>query len=105
MKLVEIAAPTQLPVFVRSYAARLETWRPTQHFDAGRRCASEAMARLAPTLADVVVPRGEHGQPLWPPGIVGSISHTGDVVWAAVARRRHAAGLGIDVERIRQEQA
>ena len=37
---------------------------------------------------------------MWPPGIVGAISHTGDLAVAIVGRQSDYAGLGIDLERL-----
>ena len=37
---------------------------------------------------------------MWPAGLTGSITHTGDFVSAAVARTTAARGLGLDVEQI-----
>lgn len=65
-------------------------------FAAGRHCAREALRALG--HAAVAVPRGEHRQPLWPPGITGSISHAGSYCGAVVARESTSAGLGFDVE-------
>ena len=42
-------------------------------FAAGRVCARRAMAQLGVDGLPLLV--GEKGQPVWPPGIVGSISH------------------------------
>lgn len=41
---------------------------------------------------------GAHGEPLWPKGAVGSITHTTEVCAAAVGRACEYAGVGIDVE-------
>jgi 4'-phosphopantetheinyl transferase EntD len=38
--------------------------------------------------------------PLWPPGFVGSISHSEDLVAVAVAPATRCGSLGIDVERV-----
>ncbi len=38
------------------------------------------------------------GVPLWPPPLVGSISHSGDVAAALVGDRSEFRGLGIDIE-------
>ncbi len=38
--------------------------------------------------------------PAWPKGIVGSISHTDELVWAAVASSETTLSLGIDAEKI-----
>lgn len=65
-------------------------------FTAGRLCAREALARLGcppgPLLTD-----GDR-VPRWPPGVVGSISHTAGWCGVAVARTRDAAGIGLDAE-------
>lgn len=66
-------------------------------FAAGRWCAEQAMVDLG--LQPLPVHVGEHREPLWPPGVVGSITHTGDYRGAAVARSSDVAALGVDVER------
>ena len=68
-------------------------------FLAGRICAGGAIARLAPGFAGAVA-RDPDGLPLWPAGLVGSISHTDGFATAAVARAGDAFGLGVDVERV-----
>ena len=66
-------------------------------FATGRRCARRALAALGienfPLLPDA------DRVPLWPEGIVGSISHAAGYVAVAVTRREVFAGLGVDVER------
>jgi 4'-phosphopantetheinyl transferase EntD len=44
------------------------------------------------------VPKDPSGAPIWPAGIVGSLSHDSDIAVAAAALRRDIAALGIDVE-------
>jgi 4'-phosphopantetheinyl transferase EntD len=44
-------------------------------------------------------PVGPDREPLWPAGIVGSITHCADFCAAAVAESTDIAGLGIDAER------
>ncbi len=46
----------------------------------------------------VPVPVGPGRAPVWPPGIIGSISHTDDIAIAAVGRASDLCSLGIDVE-------
>lgn len=48
---------------------------------------------LAPDL-----PSGHHRQPLWPPGWVGSITHTRDMAISCIAARSQLSLLGIDLE-------
>jgi len=68
-----------------------------REFITARRCAREALAGLGhPATAILPGPRRE---PLWPAGVVGSITHCPGYRAAAVARRADLAGLGIDAER------
>lgn len=68
-------------------------------FLAGRYAAALALQHLAPVRnQDVQVGIGEKRNPLWPSGVVGSISHVGSVAVCAVSRRMDKDYLGIDVE-------
>ncbi len=65
-------------------------------FAAGRACARAALAVLG--RPGVAIPRGDDRSPQWPPGFVGSISHT-EAYCAAVATTADLfAGIGLDVE-------
>ncbi|HEY1537625.1 MAG TPA: 4'-phosphopantetheinyl transferase superfamily protein, partial [Polyangiaceae bacterium] len=66
---------------------------------AGRFCAREALRICAAQDADAFVGSGAHGEPLWPSGVVGSITHTHEFASAAVALTRHARAIGLDAER------
>jgi enterobactin synthetase component D len=44
------------------------------------------------------IPSGHHGQPLWPPGWIGSISHSSDLAIGAIAPTAQMGLLGIDAE-------
>jgi len=67
---------------------------------AGRLCAATAIAGLVAD-GDWCQPllRGPAGEPLWPPGIVGSITHTAEFACAIAAPASTFAGIGIDSER------
>ena len=65
-------------------------------FALGRAAARDALAELG--IAAVAIGRGAAGEPLWPPGIVGAISHNAAVAVAVVGRRTDYLGLGVDVE-------
>ena len=67
-----------------------------REFASGRYCAREALVRLGHEA--VALPVGPGRAPVWPPGIIGSISHTDDIAIAAVARSSDLRSLGIDVE-------
>lgn len=65
-------------------------------FETGRACARQALARLG--MAPVAIARGAHGEPLWPAGVVGSITHCAGYRACAVARCEDVLALGIDAE-------
>ncbi len=67
-----------------------------REFAMGRHCARQALAALG-VLAFPLV-HAESREPIWPPGIVGSLSHTAGLVAVAVAKQSAYASLGIDVE-------
>jgi 4'-phosphopantetheinyl transferase EntD len=80
--------------------------RRRHEFAAGRHCARLALDALGVLAGPLRI--GPDRAPLWPAGVIGSISHDDGWCAAAVARERDAAGLGIDVEmidRFRPEQA
>lgn len=93
---VEPAAPDELPEAARNWAERR-----CNSFAAGRRAAAAALAAAGF--------RGGHplaiaadGLPDWPPGWLGSISHTDCVAGAVVLRASgpEAPVLGLDLEQI-----
>src|SRR5262245_16310544 len=65
-------------------------------FALGRACARAALLRLGVPAGPI--PVGDERGPVWPTGVVGSLSHCAGLAVAAVARRSEFAGLGIDVE-------
>ena len=70
--------------------------RRRAEFTAGRRCAREALARLG--LPAAPVPTGRAGEPLWPAGVTGSITHCAGYLACAVAHVTDVAAIGIDAE-------
>ena len=70
-----------------------------REFTAGRVCARAALERLG--IRGFPLVAGEDRSPVWPPGIVGSLSHCGDYCGVAIARLGEIAGVGFDVERAR----
>jgi len=73
-----------------------------REFTAGRVCARAALERLG--IRGVPIPAAPDRSPVWPAGIIGSLSHCGDYCGVAVARRGPIAGVGFDVERARPLQ-
>ena len=79
---------------IRSIRAAVESRKA--EFSTGRMLVALALDQLGfPVCA---VPRGEFNEPLWPEGIVGSVSHTSKTCVVAVARGTACAGIGIDIE-------
>ncbi len=86
----ELPFPGEEAIIARSVEVR------RREFITAHRCARQALAGLGqPAIA--ILP-GTRREPLWPPGVVGSITHCLGYRAAAVARRTDLAGLGIDAE-------
>lgn len=88
----------QAPLHPEETAAVARAVAKRQHeYAAGRACARDALARLGvppgPLLRDA-----HRGAPLWPAGVVGSITHCDGYRAAAVARSTDVLTLGIDAE-------
>src|SRR5215471_17196874 len=79
-------------------AAAVATADPVRRseFAAGRAVAHAALARL-PAPAGPILP-GRAGEPRWPDGVVGSITHCAGYRACAVAPARGMAAIGIDAE-------
>jgi len=69
-----------------------------QDFAAGRACAHRALRELG--IHDFSLLAGQHREPLWPEGIIGSITHTSGYGAAVVARQRDLQSIGLDCEMI-----
>ena len=67
-----------------------------REFSTGRHCARAALAALGLPAAPILP--GEARAPVWPPGVVGSITHCAGYRAAAVARVGDVASVGIDAE-------
>ena len=65
-------------------------------FRAGRTCARSALRKLG--IKAEAIPAAADRRPLWPEGIVGSISHSDHFAAAICARTDDFVGLGIDIE-------
>lgn len=68
-----------------------------EEFIAGRAAANRAMRELG-ISAPPPVPQGRMREPLWPEGIVGSITHSHPWTIAVAARSSSVAAIGIDLE-------
>jgi 4'-phosphopantetheinyl transferase EntD len=72
------------------------TEKRRREFTTGRECARGALAALGIAAAPIL--RGYRGAPLWPDGIVGSITHCAGYCAAAVARTQDLLTIGLDAE-------
>jgi 4'-phosphopantetheinyl transferase EntD len=67
-----------------------------REFTTARACAREALQKLGFPAAPI--PSGERGEPVWPAGAVGSITHCEGYRACAVARSSEVVSIGIDAE-------
>lgn len=67
-----------------------------REFTTARACAREALAQLG--IQPAPIPSGPRGEPCWPAGIVGSITHCDGYRACAVARKVDLTTIGIDAE-------
>ena len=82
--------PEEEPLIAKSVAKR------RNEFITVRYCAREALGQLG--IAPVPILKGEKGEPCWPDGIVGSLTHCEGFRGAAVARHDAIRSVGIDAE-------
>ncbi len=86
----DLLLPTEAAHLGRAVPARL------QQFAAGRLCARRALAQFG--IEDFPLRSADDRQPIWPPAVVGSITHTAGFCAAAVAERTCIRALGLDSE-------
>ncbi|HEY2764589.1 MAG TPA: 4'-phosphopantetheinyl transferase superfamily protein [Pseudonocardiaceae bacterium] len=82
--------PEEQAAISRAVAKRRREFRTVRH------CARQAMRELGIPPAPVL--SGERREPLWPAGIVGSMTHCAGYRAAALARAHDVLTLGIDAE-------
>ena len=68
-------------------------------FSTGRKCAKDALAKLG--VRDIVILRNEHREPVWPDGIVGSITHCRDLCGSVVSYSNNMKCIGFDIENLK----
>jgi 4'-phosphopantetheinyl transferase EntD len=88
------AIPDLFPVEQQLTAGASEQRR--REFAEARACAREALQRLGVQAGPI--PATPDGAPVWPDGVVGSITHKGGYRAAVVALGSDFAGIGIDAE-------
>jgi len=66
-----------------------------EEFLTGRWCARDALSKLGVPASPILV--GCRREPLWPHGVVGSITHGAGLAAVVVGRVDHWRGIGIDI--------
>ncbi|OBI91087.1 4'-phosphopantetheinyl transferase [Mycobacterium sp. 1245805.9] len=82
--------PEEEPLIAKSVAKRRNEFITVRH------CARIAMGELG--VPPVPILKGEKGQPLWPDGVVGSLTHCTGYRGAVVGRAGAVRSVGIDAE-------
>jgi 4'-phosphopantetheinyl transferase EntD len=82
--------PEEEPLIARSVAKR------RNEFITVRYCARQALGELG--LPPVPILKGDKGEPCWPDGVVGSLTHCEGFRGAVVGKRDEVRSLGIDAE-------
>ncbi|WP_029112502.1 4'-phosphopantetheinyl transferase [Mycobacterium sp. URHB0044] len=82
--------PEEEPLIARSVAKR------RNEFVTVRYCARQALGELG--LPPVPILKGDKGEPCWPDGVVGSLTHCEGFRGAVVGRRAEVRTIGIDAE-------
>lgn len=84
------ALPEEEPLIERSVAKRRNEFITVRH------CARLAMEELGVPPAPIL--KGEKGEPQWPAGVVGSLTHCQGYRGAVVGRSETVRSVGIDAE-------
>lgn len=82
--------PEEEPLVARSVAKRRNEFVTVRH------CARQALGELG--VAPVPILKGDKGEPCWPDGVVGSLTHCDGFRGAVVGRNADVRSLGIDAE-------
>ncbi|HEX3173760.1 MAG TPA: 4'-phosphopantetheinyl transferase superfamily protein [Solirubrobacterales bacterium] len=90
----DVEATAALAEEIRQVANAVEKRR--REFLTGRDCAHRALEGLG--LEREPIPSGSRGEPIWPAGAVGSITHCDGYRAAVVGQARDFASIGIDAE-------
>jgi 4'-phosphopantetheinyl transferase EntD len=80
----------------REYAATMSRAR-RREFAAGRTVARQAL-RLLQHSPGTGIPMGMGGEPIWPQGMSGSLSHTSTHAAALIARATRHGSVGVDLD-------
>ena len=85
-----------------NYFSQLSSVSRKEQYRSGRICAGEVLSKLGargqPVLRDP-----QTREPLWPEGISGAITHSGNWAAAAAGKTSDVSGIGIDLEDLERQ--
>ena len=85
-----VPLPEEEPLIAKSVAKRRSEFITVRH------CARQALSELG--VGPVPILKGEKGEPRWPDGVVGSLTHCTGYRGAVVGRQADVRSVGIDAE-------
>ena len=85
-----------------NYFGQLSSVSRKEHYRSGRICAREVLSKLG-TLGQPVLRDPQTREPLWPEGISGAITHSGNWAAAAAGKTSDVSGIGIDLEDLERQ--
>ena len=85
-----------------NYFSQLSSVSRKEHYRSGRICAGEVLSKLG-TLGQPVLRDPQTREPLWPEGISGAITHSGNWAAAAAGKTSDVSGIGIDLEDLERQ--
>lgn len=80
-----------------------ESHKWQEEYARGRLAARNALTKLGLKQQTPIL-KGPNGEPLWPTGYIGSISHSGGIGVACASKLGEYIGLGIDIENIKKKR-
>lgn len=94
----DAASPADLHPEERPCLSPRAVEKRVAEFSAGRAAAAACLAQLQYPPTPVL--RGADRAPVWPAGLVGTITHSGGIALAAVAQAAQWHGIGLDLEHV-----
>ena len=85
-----------------NYFSQLSSVSRKEHYRSGRICAGEVLSKLG-TRGQPVLRDSQTREPLWPEGISGAITHSGNWAAAAAGKTSDVSGIGIDLEDLERQ--
>ncbi len=85
-----------------NYFSQLNSVFRKEHYRSGRICAGKVLSKLG-TVGQPVLRDPQTREPLWPEGISGAITHSGNWAAAAAGKTSDVLGIGIDLEDLERQ--